>query len=252
MARSRNIKPGLYKNEDLVECSIWARYIFPGLWMLADREGRLEDRPKKIKGELLPHDSVEIDPLLNELAKYKFITRYVVGGIGYIQIIKFLDHQTPHVREQPSTIPAPPKPEQSTTKEVTSTSLGCGMPSPRSPDSLFTDSLSSDSLNPSKPIASSDKSLSAEKKKINGKDLSPVIEKIPIVGDQECEIHQSSVQEWERLFPAVDVPQTLKEIRAWNLANPKNRKTSTGVMRHITQWLAKEQNKPPPQQFQRR
>ena len=66
MARARNIKPGLYKNEDLAECSVWARYIFPGMWMLADREGRLEDRPKRIKGELLPYDSIEVEPLLVE------------------------------------------------------------------------------------------------------------------------------------------------------------------------------------------
>ena len=35
MARARNIKPGFYKNEDLAECSLTARFIFPGLWMLA-------------------------------------------------------------------------------------------------------------------------------------------------------------------------------------------------------------------------
>ena len=73
MARARNIKPGFYKNEDLAECSPWARLIFPGLWMLADREGRMEDRPKRIKGELLPYDSIDVDPLLEELARWGFI-----------------------------------------------------------------------------------------------------------------------------------------------------------------------------------
>src|SRR6185369_15871620 len=29
MARARNIKPGLYKNEDLAECSLAARLLFP-------------------------------------------------------------------------------------------------------------------------------------------------------------------------------------------------------------------------------
>ncbi|MCX8018393.1 MAG: hypothetical protein N2690_10910, partial [Rhodocyclaceae bacterium] len=59
--RARNIKPGFYKNEDLAECSVWARLIFPGLWMMADRDGRLEDRPKRIKAELLPFDAVDVD-----------------------------------------------------------------------------------------------------------------------------------------------------------------------------------------------
>lgn len=107
MARSRNIKPGFYKNEDLAECSIWARFIFPGLWMMADREGRLEYRPKRIKGELLPYDNEDVQPLLQELERFGFILIYEAQGAKYIQIIKFRTHQNPHYKEAPSTIPAP-------------------------------------------------------------------------------------------------------------------------------------------------
>src|SRR5688572_30178162 len=102
MARARNIKPGFYKNEDLAECSIWARYIFPGLWMIADRDGRLEDRPKRIKGELLPFDSQDAEPLLRELEARGFIQRYQKEGGSYIQILKFKEHQTPHYSEKAS------------------------------------------------------------------------------------------------------------------------------------------------------
>jgi hypothetical protein len=105
MARARNIKPGLYKNEDLAECSVWARLIFPGLWMLADRDGRMEDRPKRIKGELLPYDSIEVEPLLAELEQRGFIRRYAVGADRFISIIKFLEHQTPHGTERDGTCP---------------------------------------------------------------------------------------------------------------------------------------------------
>lgn len=110
MARSRNIKPGFYKNEDLAECSIWARFIFPGLWMLADREGRLEDRPKRIKGELLPFDNQDVDRLLDELKEREFILRYQVGADRYIQILAFERHQHPHHKEPRSTIPKPETP----------------------------------------------------------------------------------------------------------------------------------------------
>lgn len=111
MARARNIKPGFYKNEDLAECSVWARLIFPGLWMLADREGRLEDRPKRIKGELLPFDSQEIDPLLQELQHFGFLVRYENSEGRFIQILKFAEHQQPHYSEKPSVIKPPPLPE---------------------------------------------------------------------------------------------------------------------------------------------
>jgi hypothetical protein len=107
MARARGIKPGFYKNEELAECSIWARYIFPGLWMLADREGRLEDRPRRIKGELLPFDGQDVDALLDELVEHDFIVRYEVDGERYIQVLAFEKHQNPHHREPPSSIPKP-------------------------------------------------------------------------------------------------------------------------------------------------
>lgn len=107
MARSRNIKPGFYANEDLAECDIWARFIFPGLWMMADRKGRLEYRPKKIKGELLRFDNQPVEPLLEQLAARGFIAVYGHGEKRYIQILQFHKHQNPHHREAPSAIPSP-------------------------------------------------------------------------------------------------------------------------------------------------
>lgn len=107
MARARNIKPGFYKNEDLADCSVWARLLFPGLWMMADREGRLEDRHKRIKGEIFPYDNVDADALLNELQDRKFLIRYQNDEGSYIQILKFKDHQNPHYSEKPSAIKPP-------------------------------------------------------------------------------------------------------------------------------------------------
>lgn len=107
MARARNIKPGFFKNEDLAECSPWARLCFAGLWTLADREGRLEDRPKRIKGELFAFDSVEVDPLLNELQGRGFLVRYQNQDGMFIQISKFSAHQTPHYSEKASVIKPP-------------------------------------------------------------------------------------------------------------------------------------------------
>ncbi|MBW2099125.1 MAG: hypothetical protein JRG77_10135 [Deltaproteobacteria bacterium] len=37
--------------------------------------------------------------------------------------------------------------------------------------------------------------------------------------------------------------QGLREIRAWNLANSRNRKTRSGILRHINTWLKKEQDR---------
>lgn len=107
MARARNIKPSFFTNDYVSECSAFARLLFIGLWTVADREGRLENRPKKIKGELFPHDALEIAELLEELEKNKFIKRYEVNDNKYIQIINFTKHQKPHPNETESAIPSP-------------------------------------------------------------------------------------------------------------------------------------------------
>ena len=52
MARARNIKPGFFTNDELVELPFATRLLFIGLWTIADREGRMVDRPKKIKMEI--------------------------------------------------------------------------------------------------------------------------------------------------------------------------------------------------------
>lgn len=105
MARARNIKPGFFRNADLVELSFETRLLFIGLWTLADREGRLEDRPKQIKMELFPADSVDCDKLLDEIAATGMLDRYEVDGKRYLQVVNFSKHQNPHRDEKASTIP---------------------------------------------------------------------------------------------------------------------------------------------------
>ena len=73
MARARNIKPGLFTNEVLVDLPAFDRLLFIGLWCLADREGRLEDRVKRIKMELFPCDNYDIEVGLSNLAGAGFI-----------------------------------------------------------------------------------------------------------------------------------------------------------------------------------
>lgn len=109
MARSRNIKPGFFLNDKLAEVEPLGRLLFAGLWCLADREGRLKDRPKRIKAEVLPYDSCDIDKLLNDLWRHGFIIRYEVDGDRFIQVVNFLKHQNPHHKEAKSEIPPPPE-----------------------------------------------------------------------------------------------------------------------------------------------
>ena len=105
MARARNIKPGLFSNELLVELPAFDRLAFIGLWCLADREGRLEDRVKRIKIELFPCDDYDVDAGLKRLAAAGFISRYQVSGFSVIEITNFQKHQSPHGTEKDSALP---------------------------------------------------------------------------------------------------------------------------------------------------
>jgi hypothetical protein len=106
MARARNIKPGFFRNEVLAELPALSRLLFIGLWTLADREGRLEDRPKRIKADLFPYEEqVDVESMLTELSAKGFVIRYVVDGHRFVQIANFSKHQDPHYKEKASEIP---------------------------------------------------------------------------------------------------------------------------------------------------
>lgn len=139
MARARNIKPGFFTNEELVELPFSTRLLFIGLWTIADRAGRLEDRPKRIKMAIFPADSVDVDAALSELQESGFLLRYEHGGERYIQILAFDKHQNPHKEEKQSTIPAPCEHSASTVQEQQKHD---GNPA----DSLIPDSPKPDSL----------------------------------------------------------------------------------------------------------
>ena len=117
MARSRNIKPSFFVNDDLARITPLGRLLFIGLWTIADREGRLKDKPEKIKVQVLPYDKVNVNQLLQDLHDAGFILRYEAENCLYIQVINFHRHQNPHIKEQASELPAPDIHHTSTVQE---------------------------------------------------------------------------------------------------------------------------------------
>lgn len=128
MARIRTVKPGLFKNEELAELPVTARLLFVGLFCLADKEGRLEDRPKRIKAEIYPYDNIDVSDLLSRLQSAGFIKRYEVGELKLIQVINFKKHQriTGSELQTDSTLPA-----QGNTEETLSNHSGNTLETPR-------------------------------------------------------------------------------------------------------------------------
>jgi hypothetical protein len=110
MARKRYLKPGFFKNEELAGMLFEYRILFQGLWCYADREGRLEDRPMRLKSDIFPYDNIDFNAGLDLLQEKGFIVRYATTVKGKtfnaIQIVNFTEHQDVHINEQASIIPA--------------------------------------------------------------------------------------------------------------------------------------------------
>lgn len=114
--RARNIKPALFKNEVLGEADPLLTILFEGLWCMADREGKLEDRPKRIKAEIFPYRELPgingeepgINGYLTELQRLGFLDRYSVGEVAIIKVLNFEKHQSPHKTEKASELPDKP------------------------------------------------------------------------------------------------------------------------------------------------
>jgi len=108
--RARNIKPAFFKNEDLGENDPYVRLLFIGLWCMADREGLLEYRLKRLAVEVFPYDNPEItrqlEKWIDTLGTLKLV-EFWTNGSGeklYIEIVNFKKHQHPHKNEKASEI----------------------------------------------------------------------------------------------------------------------------------------------------
>lgn len=56
-------------------------------------------------------------------------------------------------------------------------------------------------------------------------------------------VRQADVDRYTELYPAVNVVQELRSMAGWLEANPKRRKTKSGINKFINSWLAKTQNR---------
>ena len=238
MARARNLKPGFFKNEVLAQCCPHARLLFAGLWCVADRDGRIEDRPLRIKTDTLPYDNVDISALLNELAQAGFLIRYVVGETKVIQILNFKKHQSPHKDETCLELPSP---ESEGAYIIAQKSPETSRNSTLSPSSLTPSSLTPSSLTDTSLEYCSDPSGESEPPT---EEPSPVVMTFPTVGQHSktWQLTQAKLDEYREAYPGVDVESECRKALQWCRDNTQKRKTPTGMPRFLGKWLGKAQD----------
>lgn len=252
MARARNIKPSFFDNDILAEhnCPL-GRLFFIGLWTLADCNGNLEWRPKRIKAKLLPYDDVDIKNIAINLDNSGFIRFYSDQEKIYINITNFLVHQNPHKNEREKGGVCPDYCEKGRQvidfKDITiNRDKSGGVPiedgtNPADSLNLIPDSLNliPDCLNA--PSGAEAPPATEEKTELEEKP-SPVIT-LTLNDKTEYPIFEHDVSEWLDVFPAVDVVGQLKKMRLWLNDNPTKRKTKAGIRKFVSTWLGREQDR---------
>lgn len=219
--RARNIKPGFFKNEELAECQPLARILFSGLWCLADRNGYVEDRPKRIKAEVLPHDNCDCDALLQELEAHSFIKRIMVNDIKVLVIPTFKDHQRPHPKE-PEIFPAvpekkpaqprkkPAQPEKGTNEpEINRVEPDLGANEPCT-FALNPSNLNPSNLNAECLIIPADKPPTPKPRKPD-----PLFDAIAEVTASDPKASGSHIGRVKKMLLAAEPPYTPEEVRKW-------------------------------------
>jgi len=235
MARARSIKPSFYKNEHLAECEPLARLLFIGLWTLADRDGRLEHRPLRIKAELFPYENCDIASLLKQLADRGFVRAYESGDVKVLEVCKFREHQRCHPDEKGDGLPPPP---ESAVFPVENAKPGNPTHEPGNPthEPGSLPSICASFLLPSSsfplPFSSCAPSSPAPRA---GSEPTHAVRWSASAGWEG--ISDSDLAEWAAAYPAADIPVELARATQWLKANPKKAKKSNWRKWLTTSWL---------------
>ena len=249
MARTRSIKPSFFKNEDLAECEPMARLLFVGLWTLADRDGRLEHRPLRIKAELFPYDNCDIASLLKQLADKGFVRAYEAGDKRVLEIPKFREHQRCHPDERSEGLPANPcsnvRPIQNLTVSEGDYSENIVFPEkneePGNPTREPGNFPSNCALYPSSCIPSTSYPLPSTGSAQSGPAPRASSEPSAAVcwtdGGGWTGITPEDLAAWAVAYPAADIAVELARATEWLKANPKKAKKSNWRKWLTTTWL---------------
>lgn len=242
MARARNIKPAFFDNDRLGETEPLARLMFIGMWTIADFNGNLVWREKRIKAKLLPYDDCDVVKLAINLEKSGVIRFYSNGDDVFCNIKGFSKHQNPHKNEREAGTEIPEFTENMAQLVDLSTLAINRDKSGTSLEQYGTDRASSliplpDSLNlipEENPPPSSD---GYERDKDDPKRGEMILK-----SGEMFPVYDSDITKLEQTYQTIDVVYQLKMMKAWLESNPNKRKTKTGMPKFINSWLNRAVN----------
>ena len=95
---------------------------------------------------------------------------------------------------------------------------------------------------PSPSPSPSPQKISAE---VNSAPPAPAVLVFPVVGRHagDWPLTAEQLAEWAALFPGLDIHAEARKARAWVGANPRNRKTASGMARFLVGWFTRTVNR---------
>lgn len=93
MARIRTIKPEFWVDDQIVELDYATRLLFIGLWNFVDDEGYVEYKPKRIKMQIFPADSLDVSGMLTNLLEMGRLARFTSDQGDLLRVVNWDRHQ---------------------------------------------------------------------------------------------------------------------------------------------------------------
>lgn len=229
MARKRMIDPNIWQSEDFSKLSNLAKVVFIGLFSNADDYGYGRGNATYIKSTVFPYDdklrTTDIEKTLQEIASNMSIVFYTSDGSEYYCLTNW-DKWQKVDKPQPSRIPR--LEDDSTIIRRTFDDCSTNVRRTFSPNRKEENRIEKEKKNDSSEQAP--------------EPTAPPVITMPLNTGEDYAVSKDSVDEYVKLYPAVDVMQELNKMRGWLLANPRKRKTISGINAFINRWLAKEQD----------
>lgn len=232
---SRILREGILSSDRVNALSVEAEVFYRRLMSVVDDFGRFDGRPSMLRVSCYPlrvdavHET-DITDWIVECATVGLIVVYIVDGKPYLEVQEFKQQERSKSKFPPPSAGQLQSYCLPNAKRVNGT-CHADAKQVQTPVHLFRISDSESDFevgDSSEPVGSEQPSGFA----------------IPLNDGTEYAVATRQLAEWAQSFPAVDVKQQLREMRAWSLANKARRKTRRGVEAFAVRWLQKAQDNP--------
>lgn len=219
---NRVLREGILTSERIDQLASWASECFyRRLMSVVDDFGRYYANPSLLRAACFPLkldkvSNADVDKWLADCAGAGLVSTYEFEGRRYLQMRDFRQQ----VRADKSRFPHPP----ADAAQVHSKCVADAQHLPAN-EHLGGDGDVDGGEDSAEPRGS------------------PPVASFTLNDGTEFAVSQALLDEWAQAFPAVNVLQELREIRAWCMAHPAKRKTRRGAQAFVIRWLGKEQDR---------